>query len=95
MKKGEMEVNVTYIICPEKSCKLFWNPEGSCPCDGNCNFENQLKFAIICHSCREIVVLPGNHHMFQRIDHKCPDGRLAANFRMSGKYHLLYKLPKR
>jgi hypothetical protein len=96
MTKDEMKVNVTYIICPEKTCRLFWDTitEGALSCDGYCPFKSKLQLAIICHNCLEIITLPGNHSMWARIDHKCPNGDLAGNFRMSGKYHLLYKLPE-
>ena len=43
---------------------------------------------------REMITLPGSHGRFFRITHECPNGMRAENFRMSGKYHLLYKVPK-
>jgi len=88
-----MKVGITYIICPNKKCKLFWDTSRPCPCDGNCPYKDRMKFAIICHNCGEIIVLPGTHNAWQRIDHHCPDGKVASNFRMSGKYCLLYKMP--
>jgi len=95
MTKDGMKVSVTYVICPEKKCKLFRDTTaGHCPCDGYCPFKNKLQLAIICHNCHEIITLPGDHSMWARIDHKCPNGDLAGNFRMSGKYHLFYKLPE-
>lgn len=93
MKRTEMRVGITYVICPNKKCKLFWDTSRYCPCDGNCPWKDRLKFIIICHNCGQMIILSGDHHLWQRIDHLCPDGRKAGNFRMSGKYHLLYKIP--
>ena|SRR3989338_4953465 len=96
MRKDEMEVGVTYIICPEKKCKLFFDTTRLCPCDGSCPFQAKQKLAIVCHSCGGIIVLDGGHSMIVRIDHRCFDGDgLAFNFRMSGLYRLLYSIPKR
>jgi hypothetical protein len=95
MKKAEMKENVTYVICPKKTCRLFWDVTGPIPCEGHCPHEDKQKLVILCHNCEEMIVLPGGTHIFVRIDHQCKgQGGVASNFRMSGVYHLLYKIPK-
>ncbi|MDD3101715.1 MAG: hypothetical protein PHE59_01040 [Patescibacteria group bacterium] len=95
MKISEMESGVTYIICPDKKCKLFWDTTRPCPCDGKCPHGKKVKLVIICLNCHGMIVLPGNHCSWCRIDHACPNGMNAMNFRMSGKYQLLHKMPRK
>jgi len=94
LKKSELEVGATYIICPDRKCKNFFNTSSPLICDGKCPKKKKLKFIIVCHNCKGLVELPGHHHIWQRIDHLCPNGMCCANFRMSGKYHILYKKPR-
>ena len=95
MTKRDMEVDVTYIICPKRSCKLFRDITRHCACDGHCPFQKKQRLAIVCQSCGEIVMLDGGHCAFCRVDHCCSNGYIASNFgRMSGVYHLLYKIPQ-
>ncbi|KKR41210.1 MAG: hypothetical protein UT75_C0001G0114 [Candidatus Yanofskybacteria bacterium GW2011_GWE2_40_11] len=85
-----MKPGVTYIICPDKKCKLFWEPSVLVPCDGHCPRQSEQKLVIICRACEQNIVLDGGHFKIRRVDCKCG----GSNFgRMSGKYHLLYKLP--
>lgn len=85
----KMELGVTYIICPDKTCKLFWDPNGLVACDGNCPRESDQRLVIVCHHCWQRITMPEGHRIFQRIDcRNCG----AMNFRMSGKYRLRYKL---
>jgi hypothetical protein len=94
MRKIEMQSDLTYIVCPEKTCRLFWDTTRSCPCDGNCPYERQQKLIIICHNCREMIVLPGGTSRMLRIDHACKGkSGVAGNFRMSGRYRLIYEAP--
>lgn len=95
MKKSEMEIGTTYIICPDRKCKLFWDTSRWCPCDGDCPHEDKLKLVIICHGCGKMIILPGDHCSWCRIDHNCSGkgGGCCSNFRMDNKYHLLYKMP--
>ncbi len=95
MKASELKDDVTYIICPEKSCRLFEvrGPERSC--DGKCPFQEKQKLVVGC-DCGGMVVLPGGHKSWYRVDHPHPEGGVGSTFaRMSGKYFLLYKLPSK
>ena len=95
MKISEMDDDTTYLLCPDKKCKLFWDETQRMPCEDNCPRQDKLIKMIICRGCHGLIELPGNHHMICRVDHNCPDGRRVSNFhRMSGKYNLLYKKPK-
>jgi len=91
LSKKEMDSNTTYILCPDRSCKLFYSPEYPFPCEYNCPKKNKLEKIIKCRNCGEPIHLCGDHHMLCRVDHACPDGRHASNFqRMSGRYRLVY-----
>ena len=94
LKKSELETGVTYFLCPDKECELFWSL-GSFPCESNCPYQDKLVKIIKCGNCGDMIELPGNHSQFLRIDHKCPSEReaVACNFRMSGKSQIIYKKP--
>lgn len=96
MKRAKMEDDVTYLLCPDKTCKLFWDINSRhVPCESRCPHQDKLIKMIICRRCHEIIELSGDHFSWCRIDHKCPDGGGCMNFEgMSGKYQLLYKKPK-
>lgn len=93
-KKTELLNDTTYLLCPDKTCKLFWDVTRYTPCESNCPMQDRLIKIIICQRCREVVELRGNHFSWDRVDHDCPDGGGCMNFqRMSGKYELLYEKP--
>lgn len=94
MENFSPEVGVTYVICPDSSCKLFFDRTRACPCDGHCPKKQEQQLVIVCAGCKEMIVLRGGTSLLTRIDHSCPNGNITANFRMSGKYHLLYEIPK-
>ena len=93
MKVSELEQDTTYVICPEPSCKLFWNTNCMCPCDGSCPYQDRERFVIQCHNCKEMIILPGNHSWMQHIPHNCPNGDHPLNFRSGSTHYLLYELP--
>lgn len=102
LKKSEMEINVTYIICPDKSkrCRLFLNTNDNTKdyyrCERHCPQKDKLKLIIICDNCKEMIILPGDHDSWCRIEHQCSSGPgLAFNFRMDNRHYLLYKIPKK
>lgn len=76
MHTPKLEKNVTYIICPEKSCTLFWEATGPCPCDGSCPYQEKQKLLIICGGCNEIILLPVDPHYFKE---STTDARTAAS----------------
>ena len=86
-----MEKDVTYLLCPDKKCKKFWDRTRYCPCESECPKEEELVKIIVCHNCNETIELPGNHSQLQNVGHRCADGSYAVNFRFSGKYEIRYK----
>jgi len=95
LKKSEMKIHVTYILCPDKTCQLFFDDTRRIPCENECPKQDTMKKIIICQNCQAMIELPGDYHMARRVDHKCPGSiGYAWNFRMSGKYYLLHKKPE-
>ena len=94
INKSDMEENVTYLLCPDKSGKLFWEEDKGIPCESECPHQDELVKIIRCHSCYEPIKLPGNHPQWENVLHIHEDGTRATSFaRMSGKYALLYERP--
>ncbi len=95
-KKSELENDVTYLLCPDRTCRLFYDTTRTIPCERNCPKQKELTKIIKCQACGELIELPGDHGLALRIDHKCDPQRegVAPNFRMSGNYHLIYKRPE-
>ena len=94
MKKSEMEEGATYLLCPDKKCRLFLDSSRRIPCEQACPRRDKLIKMLICHNCGNIIELPGDHNALCHISHACPDGRHALNFRLNGRYYLLYKKPE-
>ena len=92
--KSKMDTKTTYIFCPDPKCKLFWDTGKHFPCEWDCPLVEDMQKVIKCIGCGELTILPGDHHYFCRVDHRCPNGNTASNFqRMSGQYQLIYKIP--
>ena len=90
MNVKEMKTDRTYLLCPDKNCKLLTKPDCWCPCERDCPHQDKLTKIIKCQ-CGEIIELPGNHSMMRRVDHDHPDGSTACTFvRMSGKYERIF-----
>ena len=90
IKKSDMKEDITYILCPDPSCQLFFKPDCMVPCENNCPKQDEMKKLILC-KCGEIVELPGEHGWMFRVDCECG----ASLFdRMSGKYQLIYERPR-
>lgn len=96
MKISELADDRTYIICPDRTCKLFWEPDVLCSCEGKCPKQEEQKL-VVKFDCGHIVVLPGGDSWARRIDHFCPDNQWPATassyVRMSLRYTLLYDMP--
>ncbi|MDO8669594.1 MAG: hypothetical protein Q7K65_04850 [Candidatus Buchananbacteria bacterium] len=91
-----MKIDVTYLLCPDKTCRLFFKEGVTLPCERHCPHQTKLKKIILCASCQEIIELPGDHSAIQRVDHHCPGGHIAGNLqRLSGKYHRIFQKPKK
>lgn len=94
LKKAEIKRDGTYFLCPDSSCKLFWEPNCMVPCERGCPKQDELVKIILC-VCGEMVELPGNHSAFNRVDHRCSNGYIASNFqRGNHKYYLIYEKPE-
>ncbi len=95
IKKSEMNSHTNYLLCPDPSCKLFYDTSQYTPCEDKCPQQKELIKIIQCNSCKEPIELPGDHFLFRRVDHNCPNGNLASNFqRMKPNYQLIYERPK-
>lgn len=95
IKKTDMKPDVTYLLCPDKSCKLFWDTTRRIPCEADCPKQDELVKIIQCSGCYEPIELSGDHHVFRRVEHFHEDETISWTFkRMSGKYQLLYERPK-
>jgi hypothetical protein len=91
---SDLKTGITYLLCPDKDCGLFWDTSGRFACEHNCPRQADLTKILLC-SCGKMIELPGDHHEFARVDHKCSNGSTTINFsRMSGKYQLIYKKPE-
>ena len=95
LKKSELEKDVNYILCPNKSCGLFWDERFTKACESHCPKKEKMEKMIACNNCNEPIYLPQDHMTSCTVNHKCGDGYNPLMFtRMSGKYHLLYQKPK-
>ncbi|OGJ55049.1 hypothetical protein A3D11_02360 [Candidatus Peribacteria bacterium RIFCSPHIGHO2_02_FULL_49_16] len=93
--KEDMNTKTTYLLCPDHSCKLFFDAERfTPPCENHCPKEKELVKIIKC-LCGKLIDLPGDHSAFRRA--ACSDptcGIRNLRQRCSGIYHLLYDRPK-
>jgi hypothetical protein len=92
-KKSEIQKDVTYLLCPDSSCKLFYEEGRTIPCEDKCPKEKDLVKIIKC-VCGELVELPGDYSVLRSVDHSCANGEIAGNFRMTGSYVRIYKRPE-
>ena len=90
LKVSELKEDRTYILCPDRSCDLFWTKPGKTPCEADCPKQEQVVKIIPCFVCKEMIELPGDHHYWSGIDHKCKSYRL----RTSTNYEILYEKPE-
>ena len=87
----EFDLDSTYVICPDRACRLFWDATRPCPCDGACPQEDKQKLMVLCAECKEPVYVGAGSRRYCRVDHAHGDGSVASTFaRLSGKYFLLY-----
>lgn len=94
IKKSEMDTKTTYLLCPDRSCKLFFDLYKEW-CELECPRKDDLVKIVQCVNCLEPIELPGDHFYFCAVTHKCPDGRSPLMFqRMSGRYCLIYERPQ-
>jgi len=93
IKKSEMSEDVTYILCPDKNCGLFWY-EPFFACEHHCPKKNLEKKVLICKDCDKLLVLESDHSSMQRIDHECKGIGCKFRLRNSCNHRIIYSLPK-
>ncbi len=84
MQKNE----INYILCPDTSCKLFWDTSRHIPCERECPHNDKMNIMIKCGVCGKDILLKHGHGRWFRVDCDCG----GCNFqRMSGKYEWIDK----
>jgi len=92
-KKSELKKDITYILCPDKKCGLFWH-ESFFACEYNCPKKDLEKKVMVCGCCMDTIVLESNYSLMRSVRHNCKDGKNPLLFRSSRHYEIIYKLPK-
>lgn len=88
MKPELYNSNTNYIICPDDSCKLFWDTsKRPFACDGYCPHGDKMQMMVVCFKCKKEIYLDPKHcSTWQRVDCSCG----ASSFvRLSGVYRLI------
>ncbi|MEK6906726.1 MAG: hypothetical protein AABW81_03825 [Nanoarchaeota archaeon] len=96
LKKSELRTDTTYLLCPDDSCKKFFDSSNKFFCEYECPNENKLVKIIVCRVCRDMIELPGKHTPFYRVDsknHRCKDERTPSVIRQYKKYEIIYQIP--
>ena len=94
INKSDMDTNTTYLLCPDRSCRLFFNPDRNW-CEHECPKKDALVKIVQCTNCLDPIELPGDHYFLCAVTHECHDGSHPLMFqRMSGQYRLIYERPK-
>jgi len=93
MKRYEMEEGVTYYLCPDKTCDIFWNETGL-GCENDCPKVDELKKILYFESCQNLIVLLGNHSVWESVRYETDDGRNPLFFRNGMVSHIIYDMPK-
>ena len=89
--KSDLETGITYLLCPDSSCRFF-NPSDKIPlCESQCPQQDELVKIIRCKGCGDMIELDGNHTIARRVVH---DGCGVMNFRLSFAYELVYERPE-
>ena len=91
MKKG-----ITYLLCPDRTCKLFNKKPIGNSCEFSCPFkESKLKKLVVCGHCGGIAELPGFYTSWQYLPHNTKTGGCGATIkRIDFEYKRIYKKPK-
>jgi len=59
LKKSELEEKITYIVCPDLTCKLFFCETRTCPCIFECPMKEKERFLFLCPFCKGLIVHDG------------------------------------
>jgi hypothetical protein len=105
MKISELKTGITYILCPDCTCRKYFDMTRLCPCDHSypegCPRNKEKKFLVVCLGCHKPLILDGNHKLPTRITHAKSKGGCGADFWrsidpddvQSVKYQILYEMP--
>lgn len=89
-----MQEDTTYVVCPDRRCGLFWEPDLGGACEHYCPHQAKRKLVLVCHDCESLLVLHEGHSSMQRIDHDCSKGGCKFRLRGSNPLQITYKMPK-
>lgn len=97
-KVSQLEEDVIYILCPDKSCNKFFDDSYTyVPCTMHCPKMDDLEYLVSCKVCTEPVILPKTFNSWQRVDHQCDQhkitGGVASSFMSGNKHEIMYELP--
>ena len=84
-----LKPGITYFLCPNIKCHLFWKPNCHVPCEHECPKKSKMKMVIVCDICGKNIVLPGDHCSWCRVDCECG---ASLFLRMPDKYGIIYSL---
>ncbi|MEW6617152.1 MAG: hypothetical protein AB1333_01905 [Patescibacteria group bacterium] len=95
LKKSELKEGVTYIVCPDPMCKLFFCKTRRCPCISECPMKEKRKLIFLCPFCNDLIIHDGCFNPYiQHITHECVDtGMHPIFFAMDNPLRLLYEIP--
>lgn len=97
LKISQLEEDVIYWLCPDKTCEIFFDDAYNyAPCRHHCPKLDELITIIKCGICKDAVELPGTYSPWQRVDHNCYRNNnrgVGSTFISGKKYGLLYDKP--
>ena len=94
IKKSEMKTDITYILCPDENCDIFFNEKKHCTSD--CPHPDKARQLDYCGVCNNFYENEINFSLWQRKDHRCNHHGLewiGSKF-YTGKWILIHEYPK-
>jgi len=94
IKKSEMNENLTYILCPDSNCEIFFDEKKFCRLD--CPYPEKAKQLDYCKMCNSIYENKINYSTWQRKEHKCNSSKFEATAIKfcNNKWILIHEYPK-
>lgn len=93
LKYSDLKEDITYLLCPDKTCDLFWKENCACPCEYDCPSVEDMKKILYVRDMENLLVLDGDFSSLQTVDYKTKDGCTRVHFRNSDKHRIMYKMP--
>ena len=93
LKYSDLEENITYLLCPDKNCDLFWKQNCTCICEYECPNVNDLKKILYIKHTNELIILNGDYSAFRTVDFKSKDGFSSIYFRNSERHRIMHHMP--